>query len=91
MNTPNENDIKVTPIAQGIRLYANADLTHGIVQLVTEQAAEETMPAEGDHVIAQVAFLPDQLRVMAEQLASLADHLEAATVNAANEAPETND
>ena len=68
MNKRHKNDIHVTPVAAGVRLYANANFTHGILQLVTEQATAEDMEPQGDHVVAQVAFDPDQLRTLAEQL-----------------------
>jgi hypothetical protein len=78
VNSTNEGAITTTPIAAGVRMYVNQNQDHGILQMVTEEATgEEEMAPEGPHVLAQVAFTPDNLRALGAQFIGMANHLDA--------------
>lgn len=84
LNNTNETegaDFTPAPIATSMCLYMNAGKDHGIIQLVDagEDVDITKLTPHGSHVLAQLAFTPDQLRAVAAQLLGLVDELGAGT------------
>jgi hypothetical protein len=72
-------DFKVARVANGVRLYLNANADHGIMQMIgvenVEEANLDDLPPNGEHVIAQVAYTADQLSTLSYQLQTLSQEI----------------
>lgn len=72
-------DFKIAPIANGVRLYVNANIDHGILQMVgvadPENTNLEDLPPHGEHVLCQIAYTAEQLLLLSGQLESLAQEI----------------
>jgi hypothetical protein len=76
---PEGADFHIPRIANGVRLYLNANEDHGILQIIGVEDPKatdlEALPPVGEHVIAQIAYDAEQLSVLSYQLQALAQEI----------------
>ncbi len=74
MTEEKKNATDRDPIVAGVKLWANANATHGVIQVYSP--AEGDIKGEGPIIMSQLAMPPEGLRELATELNQLADYLE---------------